>query len=152
MNGLKNRDLAQLTSSYIISLPFNFTVFRDFVAQYEQQIPTQSSSVHAITNLRCYRCEGNHLLRDCRKLKCMKCGGPHTSNNCKVPSKELKCSMTNQTTAAHIDWRKPAPQVDRVLEEVGVFTCFTAGTSFVDGAVSINTGVRGQESSPRRDF
>ena len=70
----------------------------------------------------------------------MKCGGPHTSNNCKVPSKELKCSMTNQTTAAHIDWRKPAPQVDRVLEEVGVFTCFTAGTSFVDGAVSINTG------------
>ena len=72
VNGLKNRDLAQLTSSYIISLPFNFTVFRDFVAQDEQQIPTQSSSVHAITNLRCYRCEGNHLLCDCRKLKCMK--------------------------------------------------------------------------------
>ena len=33
VNGLKKRDLAQLTSSYIISLPFNFPVFRDSVAQ-----------------------------------------------------------------------------------------------------------------------
>ena len=48
--------------------------------------------------------------------------------------------MSNHTTAGHREFPgKSAPRAENG-EEVGVFTCYSAGTSFVDGAVSINNG------------
>ena len=38
VTGLRCKDLAQLTSSYVINLPFNFNSFRDCVVQYEMNI------------------------------------------------------------------------------------------------------------------
>ena len=143
VSGLRNKDLAQLTSSYVIALPFNFNSFRDCVIQYEMRIPSHPPAVHAITSLRCFKCNGQHLVRDCTVVCCMKCAGQHKTNLCKVPQEKPncnKCSLSNHTTSAHIEFpRKSAPRAGGV-EEVGVFTCFSAGTSFVDGAVSINNG------------
>ena len=62
---------------------------------------------------------------------------------CKVPQNKLnctKCSLSNHTTAAHREFPgKSAPGAGNG-NEVGVYTCFSSGTSFVDGAVSISNG------------
>ena len=143
VSGLRSKELAQLTSSYVIQLLFNFNSFRDCVVQYEMQIPSHppAPAVHAISTLKCFKCNGQHLVRDCTVVRCMKCAGNHKTSLCKLLQEKLscnKCSLSNHTTSAHIEFpRRSAPRVGGV-EEVGVFTCFSAGTSFVDGAVSIN--------------
>ena len=48
--------------------------------------------------------------------------------------------MSNHTTDAYREFPgKSAPRAGNG-EEVGVYTCFSTSTSFVDGAVSINNG------------
>ena len=143
VSGLKNRDLAQLTSSVVITLPFNFNNFRDIVTQFELRFPSPPPAVHAISALKCYRCQGPHLAKECSLVSCFKCAGQHKTTQCKVPQNKLqctKCSMSNYTTARHREFPgKSAPRAGNG-EEVGVFTCYNASTSFVDGAVSINNG------------
>ena len=63
VSGLKSKDLAQLTSSYVITLPFNFNSFRDCVVQYETRITSHPPAVHAITTLKCFKCNGQHLVQ-----------------------------------------------------------------------------------------
>ena len=54
VSGLKSRDLAQLTSSFVITLPFNYNKFRDVITQFEMRLPSHPPAVHAINALRCY--------------------------------------------------------------------------------------------------
>ena len=56
--GLKNRDLATLTSSIVIMLPFSFNQFRDTVTQFASRLPPPSPAVHAIDLLSCWKCGG----------------------------------------------------------------------------------------------
>ena len=143
VSGLKSRDLAQLTSSFVITLPFNYNKFRDVVTQFEMRLPSHPPAVHAINALRCYKCQGPHLVKECTVVSCFKCSGPHKTTQCKVPQNKLnctKCSLSNRTTAAPREFPgKTTPRAGNG-EEVGVYTCFSAGTSFVDGAVSISNG------------
>ena len=81
--GLKNRDLATLTSSIVIVLPFNYNTFRDTVCQFQSRLPPPSPAVHAIDVLTCWKCGGEHLQRDCEVLNCFRCSGSHKTANCK---------------------------------------------------------------------
>ena len=40
VGGLRSKDLAQLTSSVVISLPFNYNNFRDVICQFESWLPS----------------------------------------------------------------------------------------------------------------
>ena len=75
VGGLRNKDLAQLTSSVVITLPFNFNNFRDIVTQFELRLPSPPPTVHAISALKCYRCQGPHLAQECSAVSCFKCAG-----------------------------------------------------------------------------
>ena len=63
VGGLRNRDLAQLTSSIVIVLPFNFNIFQDTICQFESRLPSPPPAVHAIDVLQCWKCGGQHLQR-----------------------------------------------------------------------------------------
>ena len=63
VGGLRNRDLAQLTSSIVIVLPFNYNIFRDNICQFESRLPNPPPAVHAIDVLQCWKCGGQHLQR-----------------------------------------------------------------------------------------
>ena len=102
--GLKNRSLATLTSSIVITLPFSYNQFRDTVIQFESRLPPPSPAVHAVEVLSCWKCGGEHLQRDCKTLSCFRCNGPHKTANCRLPKSKLtcsKCSLKNHTTKAH---------------------------------------------------
>ena len=66
VGGLRSKDLAQLTSSVVISLPFNFNNFRDIICQFELQ-----------------------LASECSVVSCFKCAGMHKTVMCKVPKNKL---------------------------------------------------------------
>ena len=127
----------------MITLPFNFNKFRNTITQFELRLPSPPPAVHAISAIRCYKRSGQHLARECSTVSCFKCAGAHKTVMCKVPKNKLHCStcnMSNHTTAGHRELPgRSAPRVE-TGEEVGVFTCYNTGTSFVDGAVSINNG------------
>ena len=65
VSGLRSKDLAQLTSSFVITLPFNYNMFRDVVVQFEMRLPSHPPAVHTINALRCYKGQGQHLVKDC---------------------------------------------------------------------------------------
>ena len=143
VGGLKSKDLAQLKSSVVISLPFNFNNFHDIICQFELRLPSPPPSVHAIGAIKCFKCGGVHLASECSIVSCFKCAGMHKTVMCKVPKNKLhcsKCQMSNHTTEGHRDL--PGRSAPRVAagEEVGVFTCYNNGTSFVNGAVSLKNG------------
>ena len=143
VSGLKSRELAHLTSSFVITMPFNYNSFRDVVKQFERRLPSHPPAVHAITALKCYKCQGPHLVKECPVVKCFKCSGPHKTSLCKVKQDKLncaRCNLSNHTTAGHFEF--PGKNTPRAQngEETGVFTCFSTGTSFVDGAVYICNG------------
>ena len=143
VNGLRNKNLSQLTSSFVITLPFNYNQFRDVVIQFELRLPSHPPAVHAIRTLKCYRCKGAHLAKECPNVSCYKCAGQHKTVQCNITKNKLhctKCNMSNHTTAGHREF-PGKPQAGNG-EEVGVFTCYSAGTSFVDGAVSITMEVK----------
>ena len=138
--GLKNRDLATLTSSIVIVLPFNNNTFRDTVCQFESRLPPPSPAVHAINLLSCWKCGGEHLQRDCTVLSCFRCSGSHKTANCKLPKSKLncsKCNLKNHTTEAHKQLPGRSTPRAETGEEIGVFTCFSSATSFVDGGISL---------------
>ena len=143
VGGLRNKDLAQLTSSVVIQLPFSFNKFRDIITQFELRLPSPPLAVNAISAVKCFKCSGSHLARECSVVSCFKCAGEHKTVMCKLPQNKFHCSrcnMKNHTTEGHRDLPvRRAPRVEPG-EEVGVFTCYNTGTSFVDGAVSINNG------------
>ena len=144
VGGLKNKDLAQLTSSIVIVLPFNYNTFWDTVCQFESRLSSPPPAVHAIEDAaKCWKCGGGHLQRECLVLSCFKCSGMHKTVNCKTPKSKLtcsKCNLQNHTTEAHRELPgRSAPRVNAV-EEVGVFACYSSATSFVDGGVSLKNG------------
>ena len=141
VGGLRSKDLAQLTSSVVISLPFNYNNFRDIICQFESWLPSPPPAVHAIGAFKCFKWGGGHLAQECSIVSCFKCAGTHKTSMCKIPKNKLHCSrcqMSNHTTEGHRDIPgRSAPRV-KAGGEVGVFTCYNTGTSFVDGAVSLN--------------
>ena len=81
-----------------------------------------------------------HLQRDCKVLNCFRCNGPHKTTNCKLPRSKLtcsKCNLKNHTTEAHRQLPGRSTPRAETGEEIGVFTCFSSATSFVDGGISL---------------
>ena len=143
VGGLRNKDLTQFTSSIVISLPFNYNTFRDVICQFELRLPSPPPAVHAIGAIKCFKCGAGHLASECSVVSCFKCAGMHKTINCKVPKNKLhcsKCQMANHTTEGHRDLPGRSAPRATAGEEVGVFTCYNTGTSFVDGAVSLKNG------------
>ena len=89
VGGLRSKDLAQLTSSVVISLPFNFNNFRDIICQFELQLPSPPPAVHAIGAIKCFKCGGAQLASECSVVSCFKCAGMHKTVMCKVPKNKL---------------------------------------------------------------
>ena len=140
VTGSRSQELSQLTSSFVITKPFNFNLFRDVVIQYQMRLPSQPPAVNTISTLKCFKCQGQHMVKVCTVVCCLRCAGPHKASQCKIPQDNLtcnKCSLSNHNTAGHVEFRrKREPQV----EEVAVYSITSDATSFMDGAVSINNG------------
>ena len=131
VGGLKNKDLALLTSSIVISLLFNYNNFRDAICQFKLGLPSPPPAVHAIGAIKCFKCGAGHLASECSVVSCFKCAGMHKTINCKVPKNKLhcsKCQMTNHTTEGHRDLPGRSAPRAAAEEEVGVFTCYNTGT------------------------
>ena len=80
VNGLRSKDLAQLTSSFVITLPFNYNLFQDVVVQYEMRLPSHPPAVHTINALKCFKCQEQHLVKDCTVICCIQCAGRHKAS------------------------------------------------------------------------
>ena len=137
--GLGNSTLSTMVSSYVGKVPFIFNMFRDTIIQYSQRIPTnQPISLNAI-DVKCWRCDGPHYIRECKIKSCYKCGANHNKDECKIPRAQLICSKCpgKHLTKAHFGpVRTPYPR-NEAEPATGVFSVSNNGTSFVDGEVSI---------------
>ena len=101
--GMRDKNLALLTSSSVVKRPFDFPAFEDTELQLMQRVPKSVSMVNAV-GIYCYRCNGGHMIKDCKIVKCKRCAGLHYPLRCPVPAKDLKyskCSLTTQNTDAH---------------------------------------------------
>jgi len=94
--GLNSSELAKLTASIVISVPFQWNILCDSIIQFQQRVkPAQPDpNVNAVqqTPIRtpvCFKCGAAHYMRDCRILVCKYCGQNH---------KHADCSKTGQRT------------------------------------------------------
>ena len=104
VEGVTNKQLSTMVSGYVGQVPFLFNTFRDIVVQYSTRIQTQpTSEINAISGVECFRCGGEHYIRDCKKIQCSKCGAGHKNSECRVPVSKLICEKCPHklTTQAH---------------------------------------------------
>ena len=114
---LKDKNLVLLTSSFVVHLLFYFPAFRDTVTQYKQRIPqTQSSTVYAITNLCCFQCDGQHLLKECKVVKCLKCTGVHIGIHSEIIIQEGMLSGESLLPRMNVFLKRPESTCASPLE------------------------------------
>ena len=149
--GLSTSELSKLTVTIIITLPFQWTALVDSVIQFQQRINTQPPQhVNAIQQKesrrsRCFKCNGDHLVRDCRKLICHYCGGQHKNVSCNMSGQTTfcsKCKSIYHNDAGHFPYL-PSSRAPKRLE-----INMIEATSFVEGAVSMDMDSTGNNFKP----
>ena len=141
--GLISSELARLSASIVISVPFQWNILCDSIIQFQQRVkPTQSeANVHAVQQTQarspvCFKCGASHYMRDCKVLVCKYCGQNHKHADCAKSGQKMfcsKCSSGYHNVEGHFkyvpDEVKLRPQGIIVIE----------ATSFLEGAVSMDT-------------
>ena len=79
-DGFNSTELAKLTASIVISVPFQWTNLCDTILQFQQRVKNThpEQNVNAIQQKEaripvCYRCGATHYMRDCKTLVCRYC-------------------------------------------------------------------------------
>ena len=97
--GMLSSDLSKMTSTIVVTMPFQLNSLVDSILQFHQRVQAQQppQGVHAIQQREskppvCYKCGGNHMLRDCKVLFCKYCGGPHRNNMCSLNGQPTFCT------------------------------------------------------------
>ena len=83
-DGFLSSELAKLTASIVISVPFQWNVLIDSILQFQQRVKTShpEQNVNAIqreVKQVCFKCGGDHGIRNCRMLVCRYCSHDHQS-------------------------------------------------------------------------
>jgi len=140
--GLNSSELAKLTASIVISVPFQWNILCDSIIQFQQRVkPAQPDpNVNAVqqTPTRtpvCFKCGAAHYMRECRILVCKYCGQNHKHADCSKTGQKTfctKCRSRYHNTEGHFKYVpegvKLRPQGINVIE----------ATSFLEGAVSMD--------------
>ena len=82
--GFNLTELARLTASILITVPFQWTTLCDSVLQFQQQVKNThpEQNVNAIQQKEtkppvCYKCGSAHYVHDCKTMVCRYCGQNH---------------------------------------------------------------------------
>ena len=150
VEGLESPELSKLAASIVIQIPFSWSHLCDSIKQFRTRIkaPQHQQSLHAINmqprekkRLKCYRCSADHLLKECRELQCRYCGQPHKHTECAKSGQKMFCSLCRSTYHNDPGHFKYAPAAVRPRrQDINVIE----PTSFIDGAISADSGLSGE--------
>ena len=97
-NGFNSTELAKLTVSIVISVPFQWTNLFDSLLQFQQRVKNThpEQNVNTIQQKKAripvwYRCRAAHYMRDCRTLVCRYCGQNHKHSDCAKYGQKTYC-------------------------------------------------------------
>ena len=159
--GMLSSDLSKMSSTVIVTLPFQWNSLVDSKLQFNQRVQARQppQSVHAIQQKEfkppiCYKCGQEHLLRDCKVLFCKYCGWPHRNNACSLngtPTNCNKCSSKYHNSQGHFPHipsnralRRPdinlINSIEAILFVEGAVSVDNKGTNFVESKLLIDTG------------
>ena len=144
-DGFLSNELATLTASVVISVPFQWNVLCDSILQFQQRVKTShpEQNVNAIqreTKQLCFKCGGDHGIRNCKMLVCRYCGHDHQSTDCARKGQRtfcVKCKSKSHNVEGHFkfapDNQKPRRSDINLIE----------ATSFLEGAISMDSNHTG---------
>ena len=103
--GFYSTELARLTASLVISVPFQWTTLCDSVLQFQQRVKSSQSeqNVSAIQQketrtLVCFKCGAAHYMRNCRILVCRYCSQNHKHADVPKPDRRHFASSAKAST------------------------------------------------------
>ena len=140
--GFYSTELAKLTASILISVPFQWTNLCDSIIQFQQRVKSSQpeQNVNAIQQKQarapvCFKCGAPHYMRDCSILVCRYCGQNHKHADCTKSGQKtfwVKCKSKYHKVQGHY---KYAPEGQKLRSpEINVIEA----TSFLEGAVSMD--------------
>ena len=144
-DGFQSAELAKLTASIVITVLFQWNVLCDSILQFQQRVRTShpEKNVNAIQREMkplCFKCGGNHGIRDCKTLVCRYCGLDHQSQDCAKKGQRtfcVKCKSKSHNIEGHFkyapDNQKPRRSDINLIE----------ATSFLEGAISMDSNRTG---------
>ena len=87
--GFISAELARLTASLVVSVPFRWNTLCDSVIQFQQRVKTSHPEQNVNTFQQkgskpptCFKCGAAHYMRDCKVLICRYCGQNHKHSDC----------------------------------------------------------------------
>ena len=147
-DGFNSTEIAKLTASIVISVPFQWTTLCDSVLQFQQRVKNThpEQNVNAIQqkeakSVVCYRCSAAHYMRDCRTLVCRYCSQNHKHSDCAKYGQKtycVKCKSKFHNEEGHFRFA-PANQKPR-RSDINLIEA----TSFLEGAISMDMDCTGK--------
>ena len=139
--GFQSTELARLTASVVITVPFQWTTLCDSVLQFQQRVKTSypEQNVNAIqkeTRPQCFKCGGDHWVRDCKTLVCRY----HKNSDCIKNGQRtycVKCKSKSHNLEGHYKYA-PDNQKHR-RSDINL----NEATSFLEGAISMDSNRTG---------
>jgi len=140
--GFCSTELARLTASIVVSVPFNWTNLCDSIIQFQQRVKSlqPEQNVNAIQQKQtrapvCFKCGAPHYMCECSILVCRYCGQNHKHTDCTKSGQKtfcVKCKSKYHNVQGHF---KYAPEGQKLRNpEINVIEA----TSFLEGAVSMD--------------
>ena len=144
-DGFLSNELAKLTASVVIPVPFQWNILCDAILQFQQRVKTShpEQNVNAIqreTRQVCFKCGGDHNIRNCRMLVCRYCGHEHQSTDCTKKGQKtfcVKCKSKSHNVEGHFKFAPDNQKHRRPYINV------IEATSFLEGAVSMDSNHTG---------
>ena len=110
--GFQSTELARLTASVVITVPFQWTVLCDSVLQFQQRVKTSypEQNVNTIqkeTRPQCFKCGGDHRVRECKTLECRYWGQNHKNSDCVKNGQRtycVKCRSKSHNVEGHFKY------------------------------------------------
>ena len=140
--GLQSSELAKLTASIIVVVPFQWNTLCESILQFSQRVRVNNPETHVNAVQQppskspvCFKCGAAHYMKDCRLLICKHCGLQHQHSECSRAGQRTfcsKCKSKFHNLEGHFKFApdnvKPRPQGINMIEP----------TSFLEGAVSMD--------------
>ena len=96
--GFNSAELARLTASIVITVPFNWTTLCDSILQFQQWVKNTNpeQNVNAIQQKEvkppvCFKCGAAHYVHDCKNLVCRYFGENHRHSDCVKNGQKTYC-------------------------------------------------------------
>ena len=146
--GFNSTELARLTASLVITVPFQWTTLCNSILQFQQRFKNThpQQNVNAIQQKQVkpptwFKCGAAHYVHDCRTLICCYCGEQHKHSDCAKNGQKtycVKCKSRYHNVEGHFKFT-PANQKPR-RSDINLIEA----TSFLEGAISMDMGCTGE--------